>query len=36
LGGPWRTPNEQRALENRPPVSGGDRLHAPGAVSTPA
>ena len=26
VGGPWMTPNEARALENRPPIEGGDEL----------
>ncbi|WP_445216198.1 phage portal protein [Bradyrhizobium sp. Pa8] len=28
VGGPWMTPNEARALENKPPIDGGDRLIA--------
>lgn len=33
-GGPWATVNEARALDNRPPIDGGDELRpAPGATS---
>ncbi|MBR0906962.1 phage portal protein [Bradyrhizobium liaoningense] len=28
VGGPWMTPNEARALENRAPIEGGDKLIA--------
>ncbi|WP_340672512.1 phage portal protein [Bradyrhizobium ottawaense] len=28
VGGPWMTPNEARALENRAPIDGGDKLIA--------
>lgn len=28
VGGPWMTPNEARALENRAPIEGGDKLVA--------
>lgn len=28
VGGPWMTPNEARALENRSPIQGGDKLVA--------
>ncbi len=29
VGGPWMTANEARALENRPPIDGGDVLNEP-------
>lgn len=29
VGGPWMTANEARALENRPPIDGGDTLNDP-------
>lgn len=37
VGGPWLTPNEARALENRPPIEDGDILNEPvGAAPTAA
>lgn len=32
-GGPWMTPDEVRALENRPPIEGGDKLRPPANTS---
>jgi HK97 family phage portal protein len=32
VGGPWQTANEVRALENRPPIAGGDVLNEPQGV----
>lgn len=29
VGGPWLTANEARALENRPPIEGGNKLNEP-------
>jgi phage portal protein BeeE len=29
VGGPWMLANEARALENRPPIDGGDVLNEP-------
>jgi HK97 family phage portal protein len=29
VGGPWLTPDEARALENRPPITGGNVLYPP-------
>lgn len=34
LAGPWRTPDETRAIEDLPPIEGGDKL--PGVSPTPA
>jgi HK97 family phage portal protein len=31
VGGPWRTPNEARRLDNLPAVAGGDVLYQPSA-----
>ncbi len=33
VGGPWLTPNEARAMENRPPVGEGDKLRPPANAS---
>ncbi|AHH16578.1 putative phage portal protein [Nocardia nova SH22a] len=34
VGGPWMTVNEARAMDNRPPVDGGDELIRPLNVTT--
>lgn len=36
VGGPWMTPNEARALENRPPIDGGNVLNDPPGTAVPA
>lgn len=36
VGGPWMTPDEARAIENRPAIDGGDKLNAPQGVGNAA
>ncbi len=35
VGGPWMPANEARALENRPPLPGGERLYMPQGAPAP-
>ncbi len=35
IGGPWLSANEGRAVENRPPIKGGDVLNQPQGVAAP-
>jgi hypothetical protein len=35
VGGPWLTADEARALENRPPIAGGDVLNEPAGAAPP-
>ncbi|KQP21817.1 hypothetical protein ASF25_21535 [Methylobacterium sp. Leaf100] len=35
IGGPWLTPNEGRAVENRPDIEGGSKLNLPQGVAAP-
>ncbi|MCJ2033162.1 phage portal protein [Methylobacterium sp. J-068] len=36
IGGPWLTPNEGRAVENRPDIEGGSKLNLPQGVAAPS
>lgn len=36
VGGPWLSPDEARAIENRPAIDGGDKLNAPQGVGNAA
>jgi HK97 family phage portal protein len=36
VGGPWQTADEVRALENMPPIPGGNVLNEPQGVGTPS